>query len=113
MEKRLLSYDGITDLATWHSYDEATDETIISYTSNSAPVIERNKLLANDPDFSHDGIKDGMWLYASIPVEVQLKWLIEDGIDIRNPEHGARMSEKLCDPMYRYLKTTTRNHKFK
>ena len=98
---------------TWHSYDEQTDETIISYTADSTPILEQNKSIANDTDISKQGIKDGFWLYASIPVEVQLQWLINDGIDVYNKHHGPRISQKLEDPDYRYLKTTHLHHKFK
>jgi hypothetical protein len=60
-----------------------------------------------------EGIKDGFWLYASIPPAFQVKLLIEKGIDVYNPQHGARLSQILEDPEYKYLKTTTKHHKFK
>ncbi len=113
MAKRLLSHDPTTGLYTWHDYDPQTDETTIGYTADSTPILEQNKAMAKDDEFSRKGIKDGWWLYANIPVEVQMKWLIEDGIDIYNQRHGKRISRKLEDPEYRYLKTTTGRHIFK
>lgn len=111
--KRLLETDPLTGLMTWHSYDSQTDETIITYTSDAEKVIEENKVLQNDPEFSKVGIANDFWLYARIPVGVQLDWLINHGVDVTNKEHGARMSKLLNDPEYKYLKTTTKNHKFK
>ena len=113
MTRRLLGYDPITGLTTWHHYDWTTDETIIETSGDSEPYLELNKAMARDDDFTKKGIKDGFWLYASIPPAVQVKWLVEDGIDVYNPSHGARISAKLEDPEYKYLKTTSGHHKFK
>ena len=111
MSKRLLSTDPVTGLMTWHEYDSMTDETVISYSADSTPVIEENKILQNDADFSKQGIKQEFWKYASIPVEVQLDWLINKGIDITNKDHAKKMFALLNDPDYKYLKTTAGYHK--
>ena len=113
MDKRLLSHDPVTGLLTWHSYDSLTDETIISYTADSTPILEANKRKANDPEYSRDGIKDEFWHYATIPVEVQMDWLINHGVDIYRKEDGPKISKLLSDPDYRYLKTTTGKHVIK
>lgn len=113
MSKRLIAYDEITGLETWHDYDPVTDEMTIGYAADSTPILEVNKAMANDTEFSKKGIKDGFWLYASIPAEIQVRWMIEHGIDIMNRHHGPRISKLLNDPEYRYLKTTTKNHQFK
>ena len=113
MEKRLLSVDPLTGLMTWHSHDPLTDETIISYTADSSPILEGNKMMANDPDYTKQGIKQEFWHYASIPVEVQMDWLINKGVDVYNKDHAKKIGELLNDPEYRYLKTTHLHHKMK
>ena len=113
MTKRLLNVDPVTGLQTWHEYDYLTDTTTVSYAGDPTPILETNKAMQNDPEFSKKGIKDGFWLYASIPAEVQVKWLIEHKVDILNKEHGPRISRLLNDPEYQYLKTTTGRHQFK
>ena len=113
MDKRLLSVDPLTGLMTWHSYDPLTDETIISYTADSSPILEGNKMMANDADYTKQGIKQEFWHYATIPVEVQMDWLINKGVDIYNPDHSKKISELLNDPDYRYLKTTHKHHEMK
>ncbi len=113
MDKKLLDYDPLTGLMTWHSYNDLTDETTISYTGDSTPIIELNKQRQNDDELTKQGIKQEMWLYASIPAMVQVEWLLKHGVDIYNKEHGPRMSALLEDPQYKYLKTTTKHHRIK
>src|SRR3990167_5311714 len=112
MSERLLSFDPLTGLSSHFSYDELTDTTTIRTSGDSTPYLERNKALANDTEFSKSGIKDGMWLYACFPPAVQVELLLNHGIDIYKREHGARLSEILEDPQYKYLKTTVGHHKF-
>lgn len=111
--RRLLSHDPITGLDTWHEYDSQTDETRIITTGDAEPYLEANKIRANDTQLTKNGIKNGMWLYASIPPGVQVKWLIEHGVDIYKKEHGPQMSRLLEDPQYKFLKTTEKRHQFK
>ena len=108
--KRLLSTDPATGLMTWHEYDPATDETTISYSADSTPILEKNKVLQNDADFSKKGIKQEFWMYAQIPVEVQLDFLINKGVDINNRDHAKKMFQLINSPEYKYLKTTTGYH---
>jgi hypothetical protein len=111
MDKRLLEVDPVTGLMTWHSYDSQTDETIISYTADSKPVLELNKAMAKDDDFTKQGIKREFWKYAEIPVEVQLDWLINKGIDVFNKDHTKKVFELVNDPEYQHLKTTSKYHR--
>jgi hypothetical protein len=111
--ERLLSFDPITGLSEFHSYDELTDTTTIRTVGDCEPYLELNKAMANDDALTKDGMKSGFWLYASIPPAVQVKLLIEKGIDVYNKNHGARLSQVLEDPDYKYLKTTSKHHKFK
>lgn len=113
MDKRLLSYDPVTGLETWHSHDSLTDETTISYTADSTPILEKNKRMANNADYGKSGIKEEFWHYATIPVAVQMDWLINKGVDIYNKDHNKKVSALLNDPDYRYLKTTTMHHDMK
>lgn len=111
MDKRLLNVDPDTGLMTWHSYDPQTYETIISYTADSKPIIERNKEMQKVDDFTKKGIKQEFWKYAEIPVEVQLDWLINKGIDVYNQDHKKKVFQLVNDPDYRHLKTTTGYHR--
>lgn len=98
--KRLLDFDPWSGLKTWHDYDEASDTTTIAYEQDAQPVLERNKALAND---TSDKLGD-MALVASIPPSVILKWRIEKGVDVYNPDHAKAVNRLLDDPEWRYLK---------
>lgn len=113
MERRFLSSDPITGVDTFHEYDHLTDETRIIYLGDASALIDENKRLANDSEYTKKGIKQEFWKYASIPAIIQTKWLIEHGVDVWNRDHGPAMGKLLEDPQYRYLKTTTRHHKIK
>lgn len=112
-DERFLSFDPTTGLSEWHMHDPDTDTTTIITRGDSEPYLEMNKKMANDVEFTRKGIKDEFWLYASIPPAIQVKWLIEKGVDVYNKHHGPQISRLLEDPDYRYLKTTTKYHKFK
>lgn len=113
MQRRMLSKDPFTGLETHHEYDPATEETRIILTGDAEPVLEENKRLANDTQYSKKGIKQEFWKYASIPAGIQVKWLIEHGVDVYNTQHAERMGKLLELPEYKYLKCTTGKHKFK
>lgn len=113
MDIRHLSTDPITGVETWHHYDDQTDETRIIYTADDTPLLEQNKMLQNDTGYTQAGIKQEFWKYASFPPGVQVKWLIEYGIDVWNRDHYDRITKLLEDPQWRHLKCTTRHHRLK
>ena len=110
MSRELFSYDSTTGMSIWFDYNELTDEVTLEYEQDTEPVLEANKIQANDTDFSKQGIKDEMWKYASIPVGLQTKWLIEEGLDVYDDNAWPQIFRKLNDPQYAYLKTTHMNH---
>ncbi len=113
MTERLLSVDPLSGIEEWHSYDSLTDTTRIISIGDCTPYIEVNKKMANDNDMTRQGIKEGMWLYASFPPMLQVQWLIEEGLDVYNRHHAERLNRKLADPEFRYVKTTSKIHKLK
>lgn len=98
--KRLLDLDPLTGLRTYHSYDDTTDETVVSYEQDVEPILEANKAAANETS----GPMGDMVHVATIPASVQLKWFIEKGVDINNPDHKKAVARLLDDPEWRYLK---------
>lgn len=108
MAERLLDFDAMTGISTFHDYDHQTKVTTISYRGDSTAVLERNKKLYNDPEYKKAGMASGLVHYASIPPAVELKWRIEDGIDIYDKNNwgpNGPIARKLNDPAYRYLRT--------
>lgn len=100
MSKRLLDYDPVTGLKTFHDYDEIEDKTFISYEEDVEALLDRNKRLQNE---SSGPLGDGVHV-ASIPPTVQMKWMIEYGVDLMNKGHMPAVKRLLNDPEWRYLK---------
>lgn len=100
MNKRLLDFDPVTGLKTFHSYDASEDKTIISYEQDVEQILDANKRAQQE----NTGKMGDMVHVASIPCSVQLKWLIEHGVDITNKDHGDGVKRLLNSNEYRYLK---------
>jgi len=103
MTKRLFDYDPMTGIKTWFE-DLDGDKFALHTEQDVAPILNANKEKANMGRDYYAASKD-MWRVASIPASVQMKWMIEDGIDIYNEEHAPRVKKKLNDPDWRHLKT--------
>ncbi len=100
MGKRLLDYDPLIGLTTFHDYDESEDRTIISYEQDVEPLLDRNKILANDAS----GPMGDMCHVASVPATIQMKWMTEHGVDMMNKDHWPGVRRLLNDPEWRYLR---------
>lgn len=85
-------------------YEDTPEGFLLHYSQDSEPILDSNKAKqsAGREYYAHD---PDMWRVASIPITLQYKWLIEEGIDVMNPEHWPAVRRKLNDPDYRYLKT--------
>ena len=101
MTRRLLDADPLTGLRTWHEHDAASGRTLIHYTQDVEPLIEANKAAAS----AATGPAGDIVHVASIPASVQMKWLIEKGVDVLDPDHRQAVARLLDDPEWRYLKT--------
>jgi hypothetical protein len=105
--KRILDYDPWSGITT--TFDYTPDGvTIIGREQDVSAMLEINKALANNDDYSKNGIKDCWWHFATIPNIVIEKWLNEFGIDVYNKDHEKAVKRLLNQPEYRYLKTTTK-----
>lgn len=98
--KRLLDFDPLTGLRTFHEYDAETDTTLLHHEQDVSGVLDDNKRADNHGDKP----RGDMWHVASVPVSIQLKWLVEKGVDLFNPDHKQAVAKLLDDPDYRYLK---------
>lgn len=97
--KRLLDFDPLSGMKTWHDYDDATDTTIISYEGDSQGVLDQCKEDANHADRR----LGDMAHVARVPPEIQMKWYHELGVAMWNPAHKGAVN-RLLDGEYKYLK---------
>ena len=107
MTKRVLDHDPLTGITTYHRYDHATQTTFIEREQDINYILDSNKELYNDESYKKDGIKKSWMHAATIPAIVIEKWLIEDGIDVFNPDHINKVKAKLNSNEYRYLRTAS------
>lgn len=102
--KRLLDFDPLTGVKTYHDYDHATQQTVIERVQDVQPFLDANKSLANDAGYMRKGIKQSWMHAATIPNIVQEQWY-KEGIDIFNKDHWRKVRQKLNSPEWKYLKT--------
>jgi hypothetical protein len=100
MGKRLLETDPFSGLRTFHDHDSESGRTILHYQQDVEPLLDANKAAANQAT----GAMGEIVHVASIPASVQLKWLIEKGVDVLDPSHRQEVAKLLDDPEWRYLK---------
>lgn len=98
----LVDYDADSGLETW--VEVADGKLSVRTQQDVSPVLERNKALQNDDDYKRQGIKQGFFHAATIPMEVVHKWMAE-GINIFDKNATAAVKRKLNDPEYAHLRT--------
>lgn len=111
MTKRVIDYDPYNGITTTFDYDHVSDSTIIGREQDVSLLLDLNKALQNNEDYSKKGIKDGWWHYATYPSIIIEKWITEYGVNVFNRDHQKKILELTNRPEYRYLKTTTKMHR--
>lgn len=90
------SWNGLRKSIRAFDDDEGTVE--VKYEDISAgSIIEENK--------RSEGVnkRSELWHVGHIPASVGMKWLVEEGIDMWNPDHMDAVTRKLMDSDYRHL----------
>lgn len=108
MTKRIVDYDPFTHITTTFDFDHASNTTIVGREQDVQGILEVNKSLANNDDYTKGGIKDSWFHCASIPNIVIEQWKNKYGVDVFNKDHEKAVKRLLNNPEYRYLKTTTK-----
>lgn len=108
--KRMLDFDPLTRESVWMDYDDTDDSVRIIHEQDVVPILERNKAMANDCDFTKRGIRESWWKYASIPNTLIIKWKNELGINVFDKNHEKAVFKLLNSPEYQFLRTTHKKH---
>lgn len=97
--KRLLDYDPLTGMKTFHDFDPVTETTILRHEQDVEPLLDACK---RDNNHADRNLGD-MAHVASVPPGVQLEWLVKYGVKMwdRNHEGAVR---RLLDGEYKHLK---------
>jgi hypothetical protein len=109
--KRIIDYNPLTGITTFFDYDHGSDTTIVGSEQDVSHLLEQNKALQNDAEYTKKGIKEGWWHYASYPAIIIEKWLNEYGVNVFDKDHQKKVLELTNRPEYRYLKTTAKMHR--
>lgn len=100
MAERLLDFDPLTGLKTFHSYDDSTETTTIRYEQDVEPILDANK-----HDLNHADRKMGELVHvARVPIGVQLEWYVKYGVRMWDKNHKKAVARLLDSSDYRYLK---------
>lgn len=86
-----------------HWMVEDGKDTRFAATMDTTPILERNKAMR----LHNDGYTESRELrrVASVPYIIGLKWLYEEGWWFGDPEHAAKLAQKLNSSEYAYLRT--------
>ena len=104
MSKEFFDYDPYDGMSYWEE-DPITGVVTIEQTEDVEPLVERNKIWANE-SATDGGIKQGMWHYADIPMTMVLE-MKKRGINLLHPSPGDWQALfREVETNYPYLKTT-------
>lgn len=89
-----------------------TGDAHIETLQDCGQILDENKRLQNDDEYTKNGIRNEFWNYAFIPIVVQLQWLQKYG---RENDPMRKGNEKLLfsllnDREWRHLKKTNKIH---
>lgn len=107
---KLLSHDTATGITAWRkfTYDQHGNHTReIVYSQDVEPILEANK--ADSVDMRGRFTRPGCYgaHAARIPIGIQLKWMVEENLDIyniRTPEERRKLNALLNSSEYRHLR---------
>jgi hypothetical protein len=104
-----VEYDPVTGVKEENEMAEGGG-VIVHKSEDVEGLLDRNKELANS-GATNEGIKKGLWHYASIPLTVQYE-LLKKGINIARREDYKKLFDEI-NANYPYLKTTMKTHSLK
>lgn len=100
MNRELLDVDPLTGQRQYFGWNRDGEHAIIDEFDgvDTQAVLDRNKALEGH------GMGSDWRLAASIPPEIQYRWLDEHGIEFWNPAHADGVKRLLNSNEYRYLR---------
>lgn len=108
MAKRLLHYDRMTGISTFHDYDHSSQKTIITEEQDVNGILNYCKDLRNNKGHKSKMLKgDNNYHYATVPVTVIQEWLLKYGVDAHNPKHTSKC-DALLSGDYKHLLTVNK-----
>ena len=109
MSKRLLSYDPVTGIKTYHDYDHSSKSMIIHTEQDVNEILKLNKEKRNDKSYKQQMLKgDNHYHYATVPCSVLLEWREKYNLDYNNPDDMPKIERLLDSIEYQKLRTVNK-----
>lgn len=106
--KRLFDHDSASGLTTWFEHDPVQDVVTLSYEQDLSGFLDVLKQKRNNEEATRQGIKKGMWHYATLPAAAIIA-LKAKGIDVFNPSHTKALL-KAINQDFPACKVTAKHH---
>jgi hypothetical protein len=107
--KRLLDYDPLTGIKTYHEYDHLARKMYIHEEQDVSSILDKNKALSNDSGYKQAGIKNDHYHFATIPNVVIMQLKNEYNLDVFDKDDLKKIEKLLnFDPSFKHLKTVNR-----
>lgn len=102
MKWRLLSYDPLTGMKTYHAYDSMAKKNHIRHEYDVGNVLDTNQIELNA---SRSDWKGDWHKVAEVPLGVIHQWANEEGLDFYNRDHWPAIRKKLNSNEFRKFRT--------
>jgi hypothetical protein len=110
MSKRVLDHDPLTGITTYFDYDPLTNQMMLTDVQDVNPILEKVTRMRNDDDYSRQGIKNDMWHYARLPLNVLMEIEQTYGVKCVGKVQDWKALFRVINQHYPHLKATTKTH---
>lgn len=109
MTKRVLDHDPLTGITTYFEYTP-DDQMLITHAQDVTRILDEVEALRNNEQYSRDGIKNDMWHYCRLPLNVILDMKQRFGLDMMAAKPDWKSFFRLVNTEYPKLKATSKTH---
>lgn len=113
MSRQVLDYDPLTGITTYFDYeagDRGTDRMHITTVQDVNDIVDQARTLANDPEYSRAGIRNDLWHYARIPLNVLMEIETVHGVKCVGDVKDWKSFFAVINKHYPALKVTSGTH---
>ena len=110
MARKVLDYDPLSGVTTYFEYDDLTKQMHITDVQDVNPLLDSVTRLRNDDDYSKQGIKNDMWHYARLPLNVLMEIEQKHGVKCITGATDWKGLFRVINQHYPNLKATTKVH---
>lgn len=110
MARKILDHDPLTGITTYFEYDDLNRTMQITDVQDVNPILESTTQMRNDEEYSKRGIKNDMWHYARLPLNVLMEIEQKYGVKCMTGVTDWKGLFSVINKHYPNLKATTKTH---